>query len=135
MGARLVSIMAKPEKGDKVRPIIEQTGNGELLCYESTSGRWFRSSEESVKNELEWLNKKCEDNEYDTIGVDELFRSLKLYSINQYCNYGWRLNTAPFRSPIFKYKLYLNGYLDMEEPVLCIYTIIPAVKDYYKEEV
>lgn len=135
MGARLVSIKAKPENGGRVRPIIEQTGKGELLCYESTSGRWFRSSEEFVKKELEWLNKKCEDEEYDTIGVDELFRGLKLYSVSQYFSYGWRLDTAPFRTQIFKYKLYLNGYLDMEEPVLYIYSTIPAVKDYYKEEV
>lgn len=135
MGARLVSIMAKPEKGDKVRPIIEQTGQGELLCYESVSGRWFRSSQESVETAIHTLNQKCENPEYNTIGMDELFDALKLYLISKYIDYGWRLNTIPFRSPLFKTKLYQNGFHDMDEPVLCIYSIIAAVKDYYKEEV
>ena len=135
MGARLVSITAKPENGGRVRPIIEQTGKGDLLCYESTSGRWFRSSEEFVKNEIKKLNDSCENKDVNIIGVDELFSALKLYSISKYMEYGWRLNTLPFKAKIFETKLYQNGYQDMSEPVLCIYSTIPAVRNYYKEEV
>lgn len=133
MGARLMSIKAAPENGEQVRPIIEQTGKGDLLCHESTSGRWFRSSLPFVKKELEWLNKKCENKEYDTIGLDELFRALGLYSVSQFMVYGWRLNDLPFRTELFDSKMHENGYLGMNEPVLVIQATRPAIKDYYKE--
>ena len=135
MGARLVSIKAKPENGGSVRPIIEQTGKGDLLCYESNSGRWFRSSEEFVKKVIDQLNKESLFDDYDTISMDELFIGLKLYLNSAYYDYGWKLNKLPFREEIFKLKLYNDGFHGMDEPVLCISSTTPAVKDYYKEEV
>ena len=134
MGARLVSIKAQDNAQNKVRPIIEQTRNGDLLCYESTTGRWFRSSEKAVRSSIDLLNGITTDDNKSYIGVDTLLNCLDLYgTVDQ--RYGWRLHTIPFDMNLFKIKIYQNGFQDMEEPVLVIYSTIPAIRDYDKEEV
>ena len=53
--ARMVPIPAKPvAKIEKCfRPTIEITGNGNLLCYEAFFGRFFRSSENCIREAVD----------------------------------------------------------------------------------
>lgn len=135
MGARLVNIKANPENGEQVRPIIEQTGKGDLLCYENSSGRWFRSSQDFVNDVIKMMNDRSEKNEENLICLNDLLDSLGLYSISKYYEYGWRLNRLPFASKFLKTRMFENGFQGMNEPVFVITSIIPVMKDYYKEEI
>lgn len=57
----------KPEVKDgkkEDRFPAEETGNGDLLCYEGYSGRWFRSSKEAVEEAEEAYNLRFKDGEY-----------------------------------------------------------------------
>ena len=48
--AKLIPIVAAiPSYKSFHRPSVEYTGHGNLLCYDSFGGRWFRSSEEAVR--------------------------------------------------------------------------------------
>lgn len=61
----------------KAGPSVEETGRGDMLCYESFSGRWFRSSEENVKQAIEKFKKLFEDGAvpnfcdfYELLGIE-----------------------------------------------------------------
>lgn len=66
------------EKTVFVRVIAEETGNGDLLCYEGYSGRWFRSSREAVEEAEKTYNHELKENHYssfndlyDLFGIEE----------------------------------------------------------------
>lgn len=71
----------KPEvKGGKTedRFPAELTGKGDLLCYEGYSGRWFRSSEEAVKEAEEEYNLRFKDGDY--LSFNDLYELLGIKS-------------------------------------------------------
>ena len=60
-----------------VHQIAEETGKGDLLCYEGYSGRWFRSNKKAVEEaEREFSNwfkegeYLCLNDFYDLLGIE-----------------------------------------------------------------
>jgi hypothetical protein len=45
-------------------PSFEETGNGDLICFEGYSGRWFKSSEEAVREAMQRVADRFGDGEY-----------------------------------------------------------------------
>lgn len=45
-------------------PSVEETGRGDVLCLEDYSGRWFRSSEESVRRAVREFKKMYDEGKY-----------------------------------------------------------------------
>lgn len=64
------------EKADRFP--AELTGKGDLLCYEGYSGRWFRSSEEAVKEAEEEYNLRFKDGDY--LSFNDLYELLGIKS-------------------------------------------------------
>ena len=56
----------------------EETGKGNLLCYEGFSGRWFRSEEDEVRRNIEEFSNRfkagdaiCWNDFYDILGIEQ----------------------------------------------------------------
>lgn len=66
-------------KGNRL-PTVEETGKGQLLCYLGYSGRFFRSDEGCVRDEIDYFideyNKSCE--RYDADPANEYEEALSL---------------------------------------------------------
>lgn len=137
--AKLVAIKAKAPSEHEAfkRPTVEYTGHGDLLCYDSYCGRYFRASEEWVRQGLDRINEDLKNEEYPNLEVlhtywniecsefdfkwgwcpnDEYFEELKIL-------YELELLTDPTKSPIVA---------KMKEPVLWI-TLVTEPIDYYME--
>ena len=70
--------------------VAEETGRGDLLCFEGYSGRWFRSSEEAVREAMERFQSYVKENEY--IPLNDLYTLLGIEQTHFGYEYGW-LNT------------------------------------------
>jgi hypothetical protein len=68
-------------------PSIELTGNGDLLCFEGYSGRWFRSSAEAVEAAVKNLNKRFKDGEY--LSLNDFHEELGITPTHFGSNRGW----------------------------------------------
>lgn len=68
-------------------PSVEKTGNGDLLCLEGYSGRWFRSSKEAC---LE-AQKKLQDQYSETgyAGMNDYYTYLKISESQFGSDWGW----------------------------------------------
>ena len=68
----------KPSRNLYNGPSIEDTGKGDLLCFEGYSGRWFWSSKEAVEEAEDELNSTfrtdiycCLNDFYKYLGIEE----------------------------------------------------------------
>lgn len=68
-------------------PSIELTGNGDLLCFEGYSGRWFRSSAEAVEAAVHNLNKRLRDGEY--LSLNDFYEELGITTTHFGASRGW----------------------------------------------
>ena len=68
-------------------PSIELTGNGDLLCFEGYSGRWFRSSAEAVEAAVKRLNERFKDGEY--LSLNDFYVELGITQTHFGSNRGW----------------------------------------------
>lgn len=66
---------------------VEPTGNGDLLCYESYTGRWFFSSEKNVFDGLKDFIDYYKDNDY--IAYNDLYGFLNLTPSYLGSELGW----------------------------------------------
>lgn len=60
-----------------IQTVAEETGKGDLLCFEGYSGRWFRSSEEAVIDAEKEFSKRfkegnyiCLNDFYELLGIE-----------------------------------------------------------------
>lgn len=84
--------IGRPEKQVVVvKTVAEETGMGDLLCFEGYSGRWFRSSEEAVKEAIRWLQEKVVRDE--CAAFNDFYDLLKIEQTHFGYEYGW-INTA-----------------------------------------
>lgn len=67
----------KPEK-EYIRIYAEETGKGDLLCYDRYSGRWFRSEEDEVKKAIKEYSDMFKQGLY--LSLNDLYR---LYGIDE----------------------------------------------------
>lgn len=77
---------------------VEQTGNGDLLCLEGYSGRWFRSSEEAVIKAEQDFNQYLRLNDYAS--YNDFYTLLNI----EQTHFGWQFGYAmnPDFYPIYK---------------------------------
>lgn len=69
---------------------VELTGNGDVMCLEGFSGRWFRSSPEAVEKAIDQLNDLLRENEYASL--NDLYRFLGITETHFGWQYGWVAN-------------------------------------------
>ena len=69
---------------------VEETGNGDLLCFEGYSGRWFRSSFEAVKEGLADFNMRWHAGEY--LSLNDLYDHLEIEKTHFGHQWGWPNN-------------------------------------------
>lgn len=61
---------------DKRKITVEETGNGDVLCFEGYSGRYFRSSLEAVSDALRRFADRFESGEY--VNFNDLYKELDI---------------------------------------------------------
>lgn len=85
----MVPIPAKPvaEIEKSFRPTIEITGNGNLLCYEGFFGRWFRSSENCVREAVDKFMQLYAEGNY--INYNDLYTLLNIAVTHAGNEYGY----------------------------------------------
>ena len=81
MNARKKAIKEDVSKID--HPVsVEETGHGDVLCFEAFSGRWFRSSVEAVEEACRILNDiykhDLEEKGYSALTLNELYSLLDI---------------------------------------------------------
>ena len=78
----------KPEKEVVIiKTTAEETGNGDLLCFEGYSGRWFRSSPEAVKKAIDELEDQIR--RYDCASLNDFYRFLGIEETHFGNEHGW----------------------------------------------
>lgn len=87
--ARMIPIPAKQvaEIEKSFRPTIEITGNGNLLCYEGFFGRWFRSSENCVREAMDKFMQLYAEGNY--INYNDLYSLLNIAVTHAGNEYGY----------------------------------------------
>lgn len=76
-------IGAKPET-EVLVTCAEETGFGDTLCYEGYSGRWFRSSEEAVKEALKNFSDRFQRGEW--VHLNDLYNEFGILE----SHFGWQ---------------------------------------------
>lgn len=125
--ARLVAIKAT-DRVQNFRPIIELTRHGNLLCYESCSGRWFRSDRWHVEDaiaQLQGLYENC-----ICVNLNDLYSLLNINTTNRGRIYGWNQAIHGERTMLLKVDLMEQGFMTMDEPVLVIAPNVYPERDY-----
>lgn len=102
---------------------VELTGNGDLLCIEGYSGRWFRSSEEAVAKAEEQFNELFNTNEY--VSLNDFYRLLGIEETHFGYQFGWAKSPDYYDSDIEFENTLIDNYEDgmgrrRGEPVLVI---------------
>lgn len=114
------------EKKIKDNPVsnnnIIVTGYGDSLCYDSISGRYFRSNIEKIKKVINELNNEMLQNNY--VSLDEYYSRINLESIDLGNELGWTSESGILIEGEFTSKLADNG-----DPCLVIsFNIMPRAK-------
>ena len=68
-------------------PSFEETGYGDLLCFEGYSGRWFRSSLSAVKDAINRFNDRWAEGEY--LSLNDFYHELGIADTHFGHEYGW----------------------------------------------
>lgn len=76
-----------PEKKEFKHQTIEETGNGDLLCFEGYSGRIFRSSKEAVDEAIRKLDDMFLEEKYCCF--NDFYRFLGIEQTHFGHQYGW----------------------------------------------
>lgn len=118
------------EKHAKVLIYPEDTGNGDLLCFDAFGGRWFYSSEDAVNMALcelndEFMNESIElDNDSVLRGgyrcYNDLYQKWGISETHFGWIWGWPPNPDYFDGPILWRVQKVEGFQQLDEPVLII---------------
>ena len=76
---------------------IESTKIGNTLCYDSASGRYFKSDMDKLKKAENTLNRQMRDEMY--VSLNEFYYEIGLEGIGVGDNMGWNID---------------SGYIDLE---------------------
>ena len=117
----------------KAGPSVEETGRGDLLCYDAYAGRWFRSCETAVNKAIKDLNDKFARGEY--LSLNDFHELLGLELTHFGHTFGWAANPDYYDCPIefdvtildeYKSKNPKGQLETLDEPVLVIdYLVYP----------
>lgn len=101
---------------------VEETGKGSLLCYESYSGRWFRSSQRAVEKAEETLNRRFEAGDGEYLCLNDFYTLLGMAETHFGFEFGWAANKDYYDGDIFFENALMpsNSFMSIPEPVLII---------------
>lgn len=134
--AKLVAIKSKRQTNDNFkRPTVEYTGHGDLLCFDSYCGRYFRASEEWVKQGLDKLNKDLEEENYPNLEMLHSYWGIEITEFD--FKWGWCPDKDYFEKIEYRLTLMTDptryDLVDkMKEPVLYIELVDEPI-DYYMD--
>ena len=100
-------------------PSVEETGRGDLLCYECFSGRWFRSSEEAVRKAIKAFTTMFELGAY--VCLNDFYDKLGIETTRFGHTWGWPSNPD-----------YYDGDIDIDAT---LYDDFKSTNNKYDEEV
>lgn len=96
----------------------EDTGNGDLLCYDGWGGRWFYSSEDAVNMALCEYNQDFMDGTY--LSYNDLYKAWGIAETH----FGWSWGYVPdpdyYDMPLMFSVRKVEGFMRLDEPVLVI---------------
>lgn len=79
-------------------PSVEETGRGDLLCYDAFGGRWFRSTEVDVRRAID---KVCEDFMAGyNVSFNDLYSALGIEETRFGYEFGWVNNPDYYDGPL-----------------------------------
>lgn len=114
---KIDSEIARDEVESHPKPKAEEhifsTGNGDTLCYDPLSGRYFRSSVEWVRKAEAAINQELA--QQIEVTVNDFYDLLGLPTTQAGAYFGWNLETASVPRIVFASQL-----SDEEEPTLVI---------------
>ena len=115
-------VAGKFKEGEKqveiVRTVAEETGKGDLLCFEGYSGRWFRSSEEAVVAAEKEFSRRFKEGDY--ICLNDFYELLGI----EVTHFGHTFGYVPD-----------EWYYDHEDGIEFANSLIPAEKTDRGEDV
>lgn len=107
---------------DMYNPVsVEETGNGDILCLDSFSGRWFRSSIEAVRKAQDEFNAEYATDQY--LSLNDLYRRYGIQETFFGYQYGWPAKSSEYYDgPItFENHILASGeFHDIPEEVIII---------------
>lgn len=85
-------VREKKVAGDTIEPSNVIVGNfgGEQICYESLTGRYFKSDAETIRGVINKLNKNLLSDDF--VPVNDLYYELGLSSVKMGDDIGWHVN-------------------------------------------
>lgn len=101
---------------------VEETGNGDILCYESYSGRWFRSSKKAVERAERALNRRFDAGAGEYVCLNDFYTLLGLAESHFGFEFGWAANKDYYDGDIrFENAIMPAGsFMNIPEEVLVI---------------
>lgn len=101
----------KLDESDFDEKIVEDTGHGNLLCFDAVTGRYFRSSTEAIRQAENTIVKWCAD---DTqVDLNSFYEELGLKPCKLGRKVGWRIDgTRP--------DIHFSSHLKGDIPVLVL---------------
>lgn len=146
-GDAVLKEMQEKAMGDYAKVYIypEDTGKGDLLCYEAYGGRWFYSSEEAVRKSLDEFNERFINGgseisrrffKGEYLCLNDLYDMWGITGTHFGYQYGWAPPSGSdndnyydyYDGPINWNVEKLEGFMQLDEPVL---VIEPANADDY----
>ena len=101
-----------------LKVVAEETGKGDLLCYEGYSGRWFRSNEKAVEEAEKEFSRRFKDGEY--LCLNDFYDILGIEESHFGFQYGWIPG---------------EDYYDTEDGIEFTNSLIPASKTDRGEDI
>lgn len=87
---------------------IQETDNGETLCYDATSGRYFRSDIDDIRRALNELNRQLLNDSYMFVTLNEAYFELGLSSTKTGDLLGWHMDDGTIE-PSFSSQITEDG--------------------------
>ncbi len=140
-GDAVLKEMQEKAMGDYAKVYIypEDTGKGDLLCYEAYGGRWFYSSEEAVRKSLDEFNERFINGgseisrrffKGEYLCLNDLYDMWGITTTHFGHQYGWAPPSGTdydyYDGPINWDVEKLEGFMQLDEPVLVIEPATPA---------
>jgi hypothetical protein len=101
------------------------TGKGDTLCYDTISGRYFKSDIEKIRKIVNDLNLRLRDE--NSISLNEFYYEFGLDSIKIGDDIGWNISINGYIEPHFSSQLASDG-----TPCLVLDYMCGPIYDFHK---
>lgn len=102
---------------------VVKTDNGNTLCYDTYTGRYFQSTKQAIDNAVNMLNNQLNNHEYASL--NDFYGFVGLGSTAAGDDLGWNCNRLLEVS-------YSSHLAPESEPCLALYFQVQPIPDYYK---